>query len=298
MSDKYKVLVVDDEPNILKAIKRLFLGTEYKIITADSGPEGLRAFDEHDIVVVISDYRMPDMNGVDFLRQVRDRSPETIRIVLSGFADTSAMVEAINDGQIYKFIVKPWNDQELLTAIMRAVDQYNLQKEVRELNTVLSRRNESLRYLTESLEEQVEERTRDLQTRNQALQISQNILNLLPIGVLGLDSSGIVVYRNLALSWFHPTSNIGLGLPARGSLEDTLYDSLMQVLADGTPDSFGIGNSPDIGVLGIPLPGGRGVIGLFAASDHIKYFERTIHGILKSEREQGTEEVRAPNPSR
>ncbi len=291
MSDKYKVLVVDDEPNILKAIKRLFLGTEYKVIAAESGPEGLKAFDEHDIVVVISDYRMPDMNGVEFLRRVREKSPETIRIVLSGFADTSAMVEAINDGQIYKFIVKPWNDQELLTAIMRAVDQYNLQREISELNTVLRRRNEALRYLTESLEEKVEERTRDLQTRNQALQISQSILNLLPIGVLGLDSSGIVVYRNLAMSWYLPASDIGLGLPARGTVDDELYDSLMLILSDGTPKSFKAENSPDVGVLGIPLPAGRGVIGLFAASDHIRYFEQTSHGILRSEREQRTEEV-------
>src|SRR6185369_152755 len=122
-----KILCVDDERNVLRALERIFLDDDYEIVLAGSGDEGLKIMEESGpFQVVISDYRMPAMNGVEFLRVVYERCPETVRIVLSGYADTGAIVAAINDGHIYKFIPKPWNDDELRVTIQNCLERYFL----------------------------------------------------------------------------------------------------------------------------------------------------------------------------
>ena len=114
MGEPTRILCVDDEQNVLRSLTRLFLDDPYEILTAASGAEGLLILDQTGTVpVVISDYRMPGMNGVEFLSEVRKWWPETVRIVLSGYADTGAIVSAINEGQIYRFVAKPWNEDEL-----------------------------------------------------------------------------------------------------------------------------------------------------------------------------------------
>lgn len=120
-----KVLFVDDEPSILRAIMRLFDEEEFEVVTAPSGPEGLQLLErEQEIALVISDYRMPGMNGVQFLSEVCRRWPRTLRLVLSGYADTGAVIEAINQGQIYKFIAKPWSDEALRQVILEGLELF------------------------------------------------------------------------------------------------------------------------------------------------------------------------------
>jgi len=131
MSEAIKILCVDDEENVLRSLKRLFLDCDYEIITATSGSEGLEILNNTDTVqIVISDYRMPQMNGVDFLQKVYRNWPDTIRIVLSGFADMSAIVDAINDGHTYEFIQKPWDDDKLKATISKALDHYYMQQKM------------------------------------------------------------------------------------------------------------------------------------------------------------------------
>src|SRR6266536_904479 len=109
MDEQIRILFVDDEKNVLRSLERTFLDEDYEILTATTGAEGLAVLQNNSPVqVVISDYRMPEMNGVDFLRKVCNQWPETVRIVPSGYADTASIVSAINEGQIYKFIPKPW----------------------------------------------------------------------------------------------------------------------------------------------------------------------------------------------
>ena len=128
-SEKIKILCVDDERNVLRALERIFLDDDYDIMLAGSGDEGLKVMEESGpFQVVISDYRMPVMNGVEFLKGVYDRWPETVRIVLSGYADASAIVDAINEGHIYRFIPKPWNDDELRVTIQNSLERYFLLK--------------------------------------------------------------------------------------------------------------------------------------------------------------------------
>ena len=129
MDEEIKILCVDDEKNVLKSLRRLFMDHDYEILTARSGKEGLEILEEQrDIQLIISDYRMPEMDGVEFLRRAYEYSPETIRIVLSGYADTASVVAAINEGQIYKFIPKPWNDDELKLTIEKALEVFFLKR--------------------------------------------------------------------------------------------------------------------------------------------------------------------------
>lgn len=190
--ESIKILCVDDEINVLHALERFFLDDEYEIVIATSGEEGLRILEEEGpFRIVISDYRMPVMNGVEFLKEVYTRWPETIRIVLSGYADAGAIVAAINEGHIYKFIPKPWNEEELRFTVNNSLERYQLQKANRELLTALSRANEEL-------EQKVLERTSDLELRNTAMLFSQLLLNALPVGVVGIDSNGMIAQCNQA----------------------------------------------------------------------------------------------------
>lgn len=197
MDEQVRILCVDDEANVLRALERIFLDDDFEIYTATSGDEGLKLLETApDIQVIISDYRMPGMTGVEFLRKVCSRWPDTVRIVLSGYADTAAIVEAINDGQIYKFIPKPWNDDELRITIIKAVETYFLHKRNQELAMRLAESNEELHLINENLERIVTERTAELILQNKALVHTRNILQMLPVGVVCVVPDGVVVQCN------------------------------------------------------------------------------------------------------
>lgn len=192
-----KILCVDDEKNVLKSLVRIFMDEDYEVFTASSGDEGLEVLrEEEGIQVVVSDYRMPGMNGVDFLKEVCADWPETVRIVLSGYADTAAVVGAINEGQIYKFIPKPWNDDELKATIHTAVDHYDLRVKNAQLLKELQLSNHRLQELNESLEKTISDRTFEILIQNQALRVAQATLHALPIPVFAVDEEGLIVYCN------------------------------------------------------------------------------------------------------
>ncbi len=197
VEEQVKILFVDDEKNVLKSLERVFLDDDYEIITATSGSEGLNVLEKNPhIQLIISDYRMPGVNGVDFLRKVYERWPDTVRIVLSGYADTAAVVSAINEGRIYKFIPKPWNDDELKGTISNAIERYFLAQKNHQLTRTIADRNIELEKLNGNLEKMVSERTSELMFQNNVLARSQNILDALPIAVLGIDPDGLVVQCN------------------------------------------------------------------------------------------------------
>jgi two-component system, NtrC family, sensor kinase len=262
MIDEDTLLIVDDEPNVISSLKRLFIDTEYNILTAESGEQGLAIMESRTVDLVISDYRMPGMTGVEFLGQVRDRYPETIRIVLSGYADVAAVVEAINNGGVCRFIAKPWNDQELLTFVMQSFDQYHLKKENARLYTELQARNLQLEELTRLLEEKVAERTRDLEFKNRALMVARNILDLLPAGVLGVDNNTIVVYMNPALGRFLDVSRLSLGLPYGGDAADPVLETLKEAVADNKTIFKVINVHRNLRIACVPLPSQTGVIAM------------------------------------
>ncbi|MGR8934469.1 MAG: HD domain-containing phosphohydrolase [Gammaproteobacteria bacterium] len=141
MTTERNLLLVDDEPNIINALKRSLRPGSYRIFTADSGAQGLEVLSRQAIGVIISDQRMPAMSGTEFLSVVKERYPETVRIVLSGYSDPDSMTDAINIGAVYKFISKPWQDDELRASVEDAFKRYELSRENLRLMTELQARN-------------------------------------------------------------------------------------------------------------------------------------------------------------
>lgn len=205
MEKTYNVLLVDDEENILSSLRRLFRKEPYTIKLANSAEEGLELLNlGENFQLIISDYRMTGKNGVEFLKEAKQICPESIRMVLSGYADITAILDAINEGEIYKFMTKPWNDDDLKVTVRRAIEQYELARENRQLN-------KELKELNQDLEAKVEERTMELQLRNRALINSQEIMELLPFSVIGVDREGTLTLVNRKGAELFPESKFSLG---------------------------------------------------------------------------------------
>ncbi len=206
--EEIKILFVDDEEFVLRALKRLFMDDDYTILTALSGEEGLETIKKEEPQVIVSDYRMPGMNGIEFLRKAYIRKPDAVRIVLSGYADTAIVVEAINEGQIYKLIPKPWNDDELKISISNSVDRYMLYKRNIELTHELVDKNEELIRVNEELKKLIKEKSELLNFKSKMLSNFQNIINAVPVGIMGVGIDGVMVQCNEA--WLN-ISGIGWG---------------------------------------------------------------------------------------
>lgn len=158
-----QLLFVDDEPSILNALKRAFRGKGYAIRGATSGAEGLALLEQQPADLVLSDMRMPEMDGAQFLEQVFNRWPDTKRILLTGYADAGATVAAINRGKIWRYISKPWDDDDLLLTVQQALAHRLLMRENARLVALTQTQNEELRLLNAGLEQKVAERTEQLQ---------------------------------------------------------------------------------------------------------------------------------------
>src|SRR5690606_6809408 len=119
----------------------------YTLITAASGEEGLQKLAEHPVDVILSDQRMPGMSGVEFLRKARERRPETVRLVLSGYTELHSITRAINEGAIFKFLTKPWDDELLRASIAEAMHYKRLADDNRRLSVQLAEANRHLEHL-------------------------------------------------------------------------------------------------------------------------------------------------------
>jgi putative nucleotidyltransferase with HDIG domain len=160
------VLFVDDEVNILKALQRMLRCEDMKVLTASCGAEALERLQRQPAQVVVTDQRMPEMSGVDLLAAVRERWPDTVRMMLTGYTDMGIAVEAINRGEIFRLITKPWNDDELRATLRQAFDQHALKGEIRRLNQVTREQNFKLQDMNRNLEDKVRERTRQLASKH------------------------------------------------------------------------------------------------------------------------------------
>ena len=234
MHEQPKILCVDDEVNILRALRRLLLDEDYEILIANSGEEALELLEkEYPVHLILSDYRMPGMNGVDFLKRVCERWPKIIRIVLSGYADTASIVSAINEGQIYKFIPKPWNDDELKVTIAKAFEVYFLNRQNEILSDELRQTNEELSTINQNLEQIVRERSADILLQNKALRFAQNVLHFLPAAVLGIDLEGMIALSNRLADEILAREGSSLtGLDMQSSLPPQLCTFIADITAD------------------------------------------------------------------
>ncbi|MBF7073504.1 response regulator [Glaciecola sp. MH2013] len=161
---KYTVLCVDDETSILRSMKRIFHGKPFRLVLADSAQKAFDFMQKQTVHVVISDMKMPGMNGPEFLTKVASNFPQTYRIVLSGFADLESTLDVINNGQVHRFLQKPWDNNVLLEAVEQGVIQHKLEAENKKLLTLTAKQNKELSSLNSTLETKVAQRTQQLKT--------------------------------------------------------------------------------------------------------------------------------------
>ncbi|MDA8162264.1 MAG: response regulator [Desulfobacteraceae bacterium] len=172
------VLFVDDEENVLKSIHRLLHGENYRLIFAADPRSALEILQKEKdrVAAVISDQRMPEMTGTEFLSQVKAFDPDIIRVILTGYADIKAVLEAINKDEVFRFITKPWDNEELKSIVRQAVFHHFLIVENKRLLRVTQEQNETLQDLNASLEQKVAERTAQLiQQHNELKKMHQRL---------------------------------------------------------------------------------------------------------------------------
>jgi len=144
--NKITILYVDDEENNLFSFKATFR-IKYNVLTALSGDEALKILEANRVHIIVTDQRMPEMTGVEFLERVLERYPDPMRILLTGYADMGAVVDAVNKGKIFHYLAKPWNEEELDMTIMRAYQKYLEKAELKKMNAKLETSNDQLEFL-------------------------------------------------------------------------------------------------------------------------------------------------------
>jgi putative nucleotidyltransferase with HDIG domain len=173
------LLFVDDEPKILRALERLFRRDPVRIITASCGAGALELLEHESIEVLVTDQRMPGLSGVDLLTAVRERWPDIVRVMLTGYTHMATAIEAINRGEVYRLIAKPWNDDELRVAVRQALEAARMRREIERLhrltheqNQALHEVNEALHGMNQSLESTVQDRTKEVKDKHRQLRLA------------------------------------------------------------------------------------------------------------------------------
>lgn len=225
---------MDDDINILNSLKRLLRKDGYTIFTSENTTEALDIFHDNSINMVLCDQRMPGMSGTEFLSVIREKYPDVIRIVLTGYTDIDTITESINKGHIFKFILKPWDDQNLRLEIRQGLDHYDLIQSNKRLHETIIRKNEELEKINRNLEHMVSERTKDLEIQNQALELSRNILQELSVSVLGISNEKIIVFQNKkAGTLISNRSNFLIGKDISECFPDIVVNKIEEVFKTG-----------------------------------------------------------------
>lgn len=177
LASKQTVLCVDDEQGILASLKRALRKQPFTLLIANSGQEALEILSKNHVDLVVSDMRMPGMNGAELLSKVYKTWPDTVRILLTGYADMESTVSAINDGRVFRYLNKPWNNEDLVLSIDSALEHKRLRDEHAALTELTRQQNDELKVFNDELESKVEARTKDLALANQQLSDAYSQLN-------------------------------------------------------------------------------------------------------------------------
>lgn len=225
------LLLVDDEDNVLAALRRALRNEGYRILSTHDPVEALALADAmanrgEEIDVVLSDQRMAAMSGVEFLRRIKTSHPDTVRLVLSGYADLQTITDAINEGSIYKFLNKPWDDAQLKAILREAFQRKTMKDENRRLTNELAEANARLTVANEDLRQLLEEKQRQNLIIESALDTTREIIQLIPWPVLGVDDEGMIALANPAAIARFGRCDTLLGMPAEECLPAPLTDCL------------------------------------------------------------------------
>ena len=205
------LLLVDDEESILSALKRVFRRDGYQVITATSGALGLEALTRQPVDVILSDQRMPGMTGIEFLREARRLYPHTLRMTLSGYTDLQSIIEAVNEGAVYKFLTKPWDDELLRSHVAHAFEQSELAAENARLWAAVQQANHELALANERLEHMVRDEGERRKAMQNAAGASRDALDGFPMAVFGIGADGALAYvnRQAVVQWPEWSSALG-----------------------------------------------------------------------------------------
>ena len=190
------LLLVDDEDSIVSALRRLLRRDGYHIVTANSGAQGLQRLAENSVDVIVSDQRMPGMTGVEFLRRAKELYPDTVRMVLSGYTELQSITDAINEGAIYKFLTKPWDDERLRGHVAEAFSQKGMADENRRLASAVLRANEELTAVNDRLQQLLTNQREQIHREESSLSVAREVLDHIPAAVIGVDLEGMVAFVN------------------------------------------------------------------------------------------------------
>lgn len=215
-----KILFVDDEKDILKSLRRTFAGEDYEVHTAQSGHEALAFLEETEVDVIVSDQRMPEMGGVAFLLQSKTYSPDAIRMVLTGYADVEAAIGSINSGEVYRYITKPWDNDELLSIVKGAIELKKLKGENVRLLELTQKQNRELKDFNDNLEQKVAEQTKDLRSAYEKMKAMYTKINKSFITTVMVLSNISSMRRGVVAQRFKITSKLAMAIAEEAKLAE------------------------------------------------------------------------------
>lgn len=202
-TNRYTVLFVDDEANILRSIRRVLHKADVNVLLANSGQSALEVLASETVHVVVSDMKMPQMSGAELLEVVADKYPDTFRVVLSGYADIEATIDAVNKGRIHRYLQKPWDNQALIKTIEDGLERVKLKDENNRLERLVRAQNKKLKEINTAQEHTIQQRTRQIRAalskielNNHAIeQVIYNIISINPAvsGKFAIDVSDLAV---------------------------------------------------------------------------------------------------------
>jgi len=236
------LLLVDDEPNIVASLKRLFRRDGYAILTANSGAEGLALLALHKIDLIISDQRMPGMTGVEFLRAAKALYPDTIRIVLSGYTELQSVTDAINEGAVYRFLTKPWEDEPLREHINKAFEYKELLEENRQLDIRIRTTNQELIAANRQLSDILQNKRHQIARDESSLAIAREALQHMPLPVIGVDDEGLIAFVNAVAE--RQFASVGPLLGVELTFALPTIDAAIAATAEGLPCELMLDDAP------------------------------------------------------
>lgn len=231
MSD-WNILFVDDEKQILNSLKRMLRSEDYNVYIANNGLEALEVLSKVKIHVVISDQRMPGMNGNELLQEVKILYPDTIRMILSGYADMNVIIESINSGDISQFIPKPWNEEDLKIILRQALQEYEIQEEIKIFTKQISKQNIELKKTNAAL-----------MAASHGIRIELDLFQCacqnLPIGILGITQDYYIVYQNqYAESFFNRNGKIIIGEKIQNVFNKLFVNNVQNININDKKETF------------------------------------------------------------
>ena len=229
-----RVLIVDDEQAILNTLRRLLRNEGYEIFVVRSGNKALQVLETLGSVdLLVTDFRMADMTGIQLLEQVRERWPETQRVMLTGYSEVGTILDAVNRGSVYKYLVKPWNDEELKLNLRRSIEQGSLRTANRRLVDEVEKKNQSLVEMVGRLQQDCRDAVR-------GLNFNQALFEWIDAAVVTVDEDGMVVGANANLLRLLRADAIGL------AAQDALPEAMHAALQDDPDYPGGSGGRIDL----------------------------------------------------